>query len=96
MSEELKSNWVLILSFLFIMTNSALIALEQYWFAVIPFALVLLFMAFVATDKLIWFIVFTTPLSLNLEALEFGGIGMFLPTEPRFFCVIIIIILRFI
>ena len=94
MSEELKSNWVLILSFLFIMINSALIALEQYWFAVIPFALVLLFMAFVATDKLLWFIVFTTPLSLNLEALEFGGIGMFLPTEPLLFGVMLIFILR--
>ena len=94
MSEELKSNWVLILSFLFIMTNSALIAMEQYWFAVIPFALVLLFMAFVATDKLMWFIVFTTPLSLNLEELEFGGVGMFLPTEPLLFGVMVIFILR--
>lgn len=94
MSEELKSNWVLILSFLFIMTNSALIASEQYWFAIIPFAIVLLFMAFVATDKLMWFIVFTTPLSLNLEELEFGGVGMFLPTEPLLFGVMLIFILR--
>lgn len=94
MSEELKSNWVLILSFLFIMTNSALIALEQYWFAVIPFALVLLMLAFVATDKLMWFIVFTTPLSLNLEELEFGGVGMFLPTEPLLFGVMLIFFLK--
>ena len=94
MSEELKSNWVLILSFLFIMTNSALIALEQYWFAVIPFAIVLFFMAFVATDKLMWFIVFTTPLSLNLEELEFGGVGMFLPTEPLLFGVMLIFIMK--
>ncbi|MBL4709382.1 MAG: O-antigen ligase family protein [Flavobacteriales bacterium] len=94
MSEELKSNWVLILSFLFIMTNSALIALEQYWFAIIPFALVLLMLAFVATDKLMWFIVFTTPLSLNLEELEFGGVGMFLPTEPLLFGVMLIFFLK--
>ena len=94
MSEEIRSNWVLILSFLFIMTNSALIALEQYWFAVIPFALVLLFMAFVATDKLMWFIVFATPLSLNIEELEFGGVGMFLPTEPLLFGVMVIFILK--
>ena len=94
MSDYLKSNWVLLLSFLFIMTNSALIAMEQYWFAVIPFALVLFMMAFVATDKLIWFIVFTTPLSLNLEELEFGGVGMFLPTEPLLFGVMLIFFLK--
>lgn len=94
MLEELKSNWVLILSFLFIMTNSALIAMEQYWFALIPFGIVLLMMAFVAPDKLIWFIVFTTPLSLNIEELEFGGVGMFLPTEPLLFGVMIIFFLK--
>lgn len=94
MSDYLKSNWVLILSFLFIMTNSALIALEQYWFSAIPFALVLFMLAFVATDKLMWFIVFTTPLSLNLEELEFAGVGMFLPTEPLLFGVMVIFFLK--
>ena len=33
-------------------------------------------MAFFRLDKLMWFIVFTTPLSLNLEELEIGGVGM--------------------
>ena len=94
MSDYLKSNWVLILSFLFIMTNSALIAMEEYWFSAVPFALVLLSMAFTSTDKLMWFIVFTTPLSLNLEELEFGGVGMFLPTEPLLFGVMLIFFLK--
>ena len=94
MSDYLKSHWVLILSFLFIMANSAFIALEQYWFSIVPFALALLLMAFVATDKLIWFIVFTTPLSLNLEELDFAGVGMFLPTEPLLFGVMTIFFLK--
>ncbi len=94
MTDYLKSNWILILSFLFIMTNSALIAMEQYWFSIVPFALVLLLMAFVATDKLLWFIVFTTPLSLNLEELDFAGVGMFLPTEPLLFGVMVIFFLK--
>lgn len=76
------------------MTNSALIALEQYWFSLIPFAFTILLLAFVAADKLMWFIVFTTPLSLNLEELEFGGIGMFLPTEPLLFGVMIIFFIK--
>jgi O-antigen ligase len=76
------------------MANSALIASEQYWFSIVPFVLIILIMAFAATDKLMWFIVFTTPLSLNLEELEFGGIGMFLPTEPLLFGVMIIFFVK--
>ncbi|KAA3651875.1 MAG: O-antigen ligase family protein [Bacteroidetes bacterium] len=94
MNDYLKSNGILILCFLFIMANSALIALEQYWFSIVPFAILILMLAFVATDKLMWFIVFTTPLSLNLEALEFGGIGMFLPTEPLLFGVMLIFFIK--
>lgn len=94
MNDYLKSNGVLLLCFLFIMANSALIALEQYWFSIVPFALVILMLAFVATDKLMWFIVFTTPLSLNLEELEFGGIGMFIPTEPLLFGMLLIFFLK--
>ena len=94
MGDYLKSNTVLILTFLFIMANSALIASEQYWFSIVPFALLILMLAFVATDKLMWFIVFTTPLSLNLEELEFGGIGMFLPTEPLLFGVMLIFFIK--
>jgi O-antigen ligase len=76
------------------MANSALIALEEYWFSLVPFALVVLMLAFVATDKLMWIIVFFTPLSLNIEELEFGGIGMFLPTEPLLFGVMLIFFLK--
>lgn len=94
MTDYLKSNWVLILSFLFIMANSALIAMEQYWFALVPFVLVIFLLAFVATDKLMWVIVFTTPLSLNLEELDVGGVGMFLPTEPLLFGLMIIFFLK--
>ncbi|HRP60106.1 MAG TPA: O-antigen ligase family protein [Vicingus sp.] len=47
-------------------------------------------------DKLLWFIVFTTPLSLNLEELELGGIGMYLPTEPLMFGVMILFFLKLI
>ena len=41
-----------------------------------------------------WFIVFATPLSLNLEELEMGGVGMYLPTEPLMFGVMILFLLK--
>ena len=94
MDNALKSNWALILSFLFIMANSALIALEQYWFSLVPFVLVLVILAFVAMDKLMWFIIFSTPLSLNLEELDLGGVGMFVPTEPLLFGVLLIFLMK--
>lgn len=53
-------------------------------------------MTFFHLDKLLWFIVFTTPLSLNLEELELGGIGMYLPTEPLMFGVMILFFLKLI
>ncbi len=68
----------------------------MYYFALIPFALTLVFMAFFQLEKLMWFIVFTTPLSLNLEELAVGGIGMYLPTEPLMFGVMILYLLRLI
>lgn len=66
----------------------------MYYFALVPFALALVFMAFFQLEKLMWFIVFTTPLSLNLENLEVGGIGMYLPTEPLMFGVMVLYFLR--
>jgi len=76
------------------MANSAFIALEQYWFSLLPFSLALLILAFVATDKLMWFIIFATPLSINLEEMQFGGVGMFLPTEPLLFGIMLIFFLK--
>lgn len=96
MTDYLKNNVLLILSFLFIMTNGVLIAMEIYWFSLVPFAIALGLMAFLALDKLMLFIVFATPLSLSIEQFALGGVGMFLPTEPLMFGVMIIFFLRLI
>jgi O-antigen ligase len=94
--QNLKSYWLYIFSFAFIILNSLLIANEFYYLAIIPFILVVVFMAFFKLDKLMWFIVFATPLSLNIEELEIGGIGMYLPTEPLMFGVMILFFLKLI
>ncbi|MCB0402322.1 MAG: O-antigen ligase family protein [Flavobacteriales bacterium] len=91
-----KSYWIYLFSFLFIAVNSYMVINEMYYFALIPFALVLVFMAFFNLDKLMWFIVFTTPLSLNLEELEMGGVGMYLPTEPLIFGIMLLYFLKLI
>lgn len=47
-------------------------------------------MAFFKIDKLMWFIIFSTPLSFVLEIGGHGGIGMSLPTDPLLFGVMLL------
>lgn len=90
MLKALKTYWIYIFSFAFIALNSYLVIQEFYYLAAIPFALALVFMAFFNFDKLMWFIVFCTPLSINLEELNLGGVGMYVPTEPLMFGVMLL------
>ena len=94
MIARLKSYWIYILAFLFIAINSILLFYEVYWFVLVPVAIGLLLLALVSMDKLMWFIVFSTPLSFNLENLDVGGIGMYLPTEPIMFYVMVLFFCR--
>ncbi len=96
MLKSLKAYWIYIASFLFIVLNSWLVIQEFYYLAIVPLALALVFMAFFNLDKLMWFIVFTTPLSINLEELEIGGIGMYIPTEPLMFGVMLLFFFKLI
>lgn len=96
MLNAIKPYYIYILSFFFIALNSILIIKEFYYLALLPAALAIVFLAFFNVEKLMWFIVFTTPLSLNLEDLELGGIGMYLPTEPLMFGVMILFFLKLI
>lgn len=94
MLSAIKSYYIYLLSFLFIALNSVLIINEFYYLALLPLVLAIVFLAFFDVEKLMWFIVFATPLSLNLEELELGGIGMYLPTEPLMFGVMILFFLK--
>jgi putative inorganic carbon (HCO3(-)) transporter len=88
--KTLKPYWIYIFSFFFIILNSYLVVKEFYYLALIPCGLALVFMAFFRLDNLMWFIVFCTPLSINLEELDIGGVGMYIPTEPLMFGVMLL------
>jgi O-antigen ligase len=94
--KTLKPYYIYLFSFLFIVLNSILIANEFYYLALVPFVLAIVYIAFYDVEKLMWFIVFTTPISMNLEELSIGGIGMYLPTEPLMFGVMILFFLKLI
>lgn len=67
---------------LFIAANTAAIALEFYFLGLIPIAMLGVWLALNHYDKLVYFVVLATPLSINIEELEIGGVGIYLPTEP--------------
>ncbi|PCI99214.1 MAG: hypothetical protein COB15_04645 [Flavobacteriales bacterium] len=96
MFKALQTYWVYLISFIFIALNSWLVIQEFYYLAILPCVLALVFMAFFKLDKLMWFIVFSTPLSINLEELTIGGVGMYLPTEPLMFGVMLLFFFKLI
>jgi putative inorganic carbon (HCO3(-)) transporter len=73
--------WGILISF--IALNSIMLALEIYYFPLVPFVLLLLALALVSADKYLLVIVFIVPVSVPLSRLVEGlSMDMHLPTEP--------------
>ena len=64
------------------------------WLALIPIVLIFAWLAFKRMDLLIVSLMTFVPLSLNLEDLEIGGIGIYLPTEPILAGILVLFCLR--
>ncbi len=91
--EEKHKKWVYALSILFIVINAVCTFFEFYYFNLLPAVLLIVLLAFFSLDKLILFVVFLTPLAVNLQNLE-GGLGLSLPTEPIIFGIMVLFILK--
>jgi O-antigen ligase len=85
-----------ILSALFIALAGIGIYLEHYVVLLIPAMLAVVWAAVFKLDYLIMFIVFCTPLSINLENMDGANVGMYLPTEPLLFGVLILFVFKII
>ena len=80
--EQSTFNKILFGSGLFFIAFIALVvAKEQYFLMGIPFGLALMALTFLALDKVLWFILFTTPLSIEVFIPDLH-VGMSLPNEP--------------
>jgi len=66
---------------------------NQYYAYVLPFGIFFLLLYFFALDKLIWFIVFLTPLAITIKDSDFG-LGVSLPTEPLMAGVLLLFIIK--
>lgn len=72
------------------------IAMEWYYFMALPILLLVVWTAFFRLDAVLFFVVACTPLSINLMDTEFGGIGLYLPTEPILLGIVILFFFRLI
>ena len=93
MTETLKIRLVYIVSALFIALNTFLIVQELYWATLIPIGIMIIFLYMFSLDKLLFLIVFCTPIAINFSDFE-AGLGVSLPTEPLLFGVLLLFIIK--
>ena len=94
MVKSLKNNWLYVIGILFLCVNLFFTYKDFYFLNLLPIALLVAFAGFFALDKLFLFVVFCTPLSLNLEELNIGGVGIYLPTEPILFGIMLLFLYK--
>jgi len=85
-----------LISALFLLLNAFfLVQKHSIIINALPFVFGIILLAFFALDKLVFLVVFFTPLSLPLSELVQGlSFNMFLPTEPLLFGILLIFILK--
>jgi len=94
MVAALRQHWVLAACIAFVLVNGALTAAEFPWLAVLPAALLAAWAMVVVPERLLHFIAFATPLSINLEEMDLGGVGISMPTEPLMVGLAFLLLLR--
>jgi O-antigen ligase len=90
---KIKVKWFYLLSGLFILLNSLLIVKEYYIGIFIPVLIIVGLMYIFWLDKLLLFIVFLTPLAINIADQELG-IGVSIPTEPLLVGILLLFFLK--
>ncbi len=74
--------WLLLGSGLYLLLLSIAISFDFIYLALLPVVALIIWAAFFKVEFVFFLIVFFTPLSINLEKLSLGGLGIALPTEP--------------
>jgi len=96
LSDKGDTLWVYIISLLFVVLNTVLIAYEFYWLSLLPILFVVLLVAVFAIDKLLLIAVFVTPLSVQLSELVKGNdFNLSLPSEPLLIAITLILLMKF-
>jgi O-antigen ligase len=84
--------WFYLLVTLYLVANLYYTYKGEVILNAIPIAFLLMYTAFYHFDKLFMLIIFFTPLSINIEEFVSADVGLFLPTEPLLFGMLILIV----
>ena len=90
---KIKIYLVYLICAIFIALNAYFISKDIYWVLLVPAIMLIMLMYFFALDKLMFIIVFFTPLSINLREIDIG-VGFALPTEPLMFGIMILFFVK--
>ena len=92
-----KTFIVYVSAFIFVIVNALFIIKENYFFNLFPLVLLIVFMALFSLEKLLYLIIFLTPLSISVsEFYPQVTNDVSLPVEPLLFGVLIIFIIKLI
>jgi O-antigen ligase len=94
MGHVISVKWLYVTAAAFITAVSIGIYYEFYYIMLLPAALAILWAAIYKLEYLFYAVVLFTPVSINLEEVEMGGIGMYLPTEPLLFGILVLFIFK--
>jgi O-antigen ligase len=67
--------------------------MESFWVLLLPLLVLILLFYLFSLDKVLWFIIITTPLSLNIKLKDFG-LAVSLPGEPLMIGILILFLLK--
>ena len=93
MSEDSKLNMLYWSAALFAALNLTLIVFDVYWLSALPFAMAVMLLFFFSLDKLIFLLVFLTPLTFKYVH-EGLGFTIDIPTEPLIVAVMMLFFFR--
>ena len=88
-----KHPFILALSLLFTGLMAFLIYHNNYYIAALPLGLIVIYISIFYQSQTFLLVAFLTPLSVNLEEFTDGRIGLFLPTEPILFGLMLLTVL---
>jgi O-antigen ligase len=93
MTEAIKLRWIYSLCILFVCALAVAIATEHFLYLFIPLGVYILYLSFYSIDTLMFLIVLSTPLAINLKNEDFN-IGVSMPSEPLMFGIMLLFLFR--
>jgi putative inorganic carbon (HCO3(-)) transporter len=93
MIDSIKIKWFYGVCLAFVALGCFCLTREFYWLFTLPLILALIYLSVFAIDALLFIVVFTTPLAINLSDTGFGA-AISVPTEPLMFGIMLLFLMK--